>query len=74
MTSAALPVITVQHVGKTFRLPHERVHTLKERALHPFRRVGSDPLEALRDVSFEVRARRVLRDRRAQRLGQVAHC
>jgi ABC-type polysaccharide/polyol phosphate transport system ATPase subunit len=55
VTSAAAPVITVQHVGKTFRLPHERVHTLKERALHPFRRVGSDPLEALRDVSFEVR-------------------
>ena len=38
VTSAAAPVITVQHVGKTFRLPHERVHTLKERALHPFRR------------------------------------
>ena len=48
------PVITVQDVAKTFSLPHERVHTLKERALHPFRRVGSDPLEALRDVSFEV--------------------
>jgi ABC-type polysaccharide/polyol phosphate transport system ATPase subunit len=48
-------VITVDHVAKTFLLPHERVHTLKERALHPFRRVGSDPLEALRDVSFEVR-------------------
>ena len=56
MTSGAAPVITVQGVGKTFRLPHERVHTLKERALHPFRRVGSDPLEALRDVSFEVRS------------------
>jgi ABC-type polysaccharide/polyol phosphate transport system ATPase subunit len=54
VTSADAPVITVQHVGKTFRLPHERVHTLKERALHPLRRVGSDPLEALRDVSFEV--------------------
>jgi ABC-type polysaccharide/polyol phosphate transport system ATPase subunit len=56
VTSAAAPVITVQRVGKTFRLPHERVHTLKERALHPFRRVGSDPLEALHDVSFEVRS------------------
>jgi ABC-type glutathione transport system ATPase component len=52
--STGAPVITVQGVGKTFSLPHERVHTLKERALHPFRRVGSDPLEALRDVSFEV--------------------
>ena len=49
------PVITVQHVGKTFSLPHERVHTLKERALHPFRRVGNDSLRALEDVSFDVR-------------------
>jgi ABC-type polysaccharide/polyol phosphate transport system ATPase subunit len=53
--SAGAPVITVDHVAKTFLLPHERVHTLKERALHPFKRVGSDPLQALRDVSFEVR-------------------
>ena len=52
--NAGTPVITVDHVGKTFVLPHERVHTLKERALHPFRRVGSDPLTALHDVSFEV--------------------
>ena len=35
-------------------LPHERVHTLKERALHPFRRTGSDVLRALQEVSFEV--------------------
>ena len=52
--SAGPPVITVDHVAKTFLLPHERVHTLKERALHPFRRVGADPLQALKDVSFEV--------------------
>jgi ABC-type polysaccharide/polyol phosphate transport system ATPase subunit len=55
VSSAGAPVITVQHVAKTFSLPHERVHTLKERALHPLRRVGSDPLEALKDVSFDVR-------------------
>jgi ABC-type polysaccharide/polyol phosphate transport system ATPase subunit len=53
--SAGLPVITVDNVAKTFVLPHERVHTLKERALHPFRRVGSDSLQALLDISFEVR-------------------
>jgi ABC-type polysaccharide/polyol phosphate transport system ATPase subunit len=44
----------VDAVSKTFQMPRERVHTLKERALHPFRRAGSDPLEALRNVSFAV--------------------
>ena len=46
--------VTVEGVSKTFAIPHERSHTLKERALHPFRRAGSEKLEALRDVSFEV--------------------
>ena len=69
--SAQPPAVVVDGVSKTFVLPHERVHTLKERALHPFRSTGSETLHALRDVSFEVRARRVLRDRRAQRLRQV---
>jgi ABC-type polysaccharide/polyol phosphate transport system ATPase subunit len=41
----------IDGVSKTFELPHERVHTLKERALHPFRRSSSDTLHALRDVS-----------------------
>jgi ABC-type polysaccharide/polyol phosphate transport system ATPase subunit len=44
----------VEGVGKTFRLPHERVHTLKERVLHPTRRAGYERLEALQDVSFDV--------------------
>jgi ABC-type polysaccharide/polyol phosphate transport system ATPase subunit len=48
------PAITVQDVSKQFRLPHERVHTLKERALHPFRRSGFDVLRALEGVSFDV--------------------
>ena len=65
------PAVVVDGVSKTFRIPHERVHTLKERALHPLRRVGHDELRALRDVSFAVERGRVLRDRRAQRLGQV---
>jgi ABC-2 type transport system ATP-binding protein len=46
--------VVVDGVSKTFRLPHERVHTLKERVLHPMRRTGYERLEALRDVSFEV--------------------
>jgi ABC-type polysaccharide/polyol phosphate transport system ATPase subunit len=48
------PVVTVDRVAKTFALPHEQVHTLKERALHPLRRRESDTLHALRDVAFEV--------------------
>ena len=43
-------------VAKTFRLPQERVSTLKERVLHPGRRQRFDVLHALRGVSFEVRA------------------
>jgi ABC-type polysaccharide/polyol phosphate transport system ATPase subunit len=46
--------IRVADVAKEFRLPHERVHTLKERALHPLRRARYDVLRALEDVSFEV--------------------
>ncbi len=46
--------VAVEGVSKEFVLPHERVHTLKERALHPFRRVGADRLHALDDVSFTV--------------------
>jgi ABC-type polysaccharide/polyol phosphate transport system ATPase subunit len=48
------PAVVVEGVSKQFKLPHERITTLKERALHPFRRVGSDRLEALDDVSFDV--------------------
>ncbi len=48
------PAVVVDNATKTFTIPHERAHTLKERALHPFRRTGADRLEALRDVSFSV--------------------
>jgi ABC-type polysaccharide/polyol phosphate transport system ATPase subunit len=48
------PAVVVDHLAKSFVLPHERVHTLKERALHPLRRPGHDRLDALRDVSFAV--------------------
>ena len=49
-----LPAVVVDGVSKTFRKPHEQVHTLKERALHPFRRTSFERFEALRDVSFAV--------------------
>jgi ABC-type polysaccharide/polyol phosphate transport system ATPase subunit len=48
------PAILVDGVSKSFRLPREQVHTLKEKALHPFRRPGHDTLRALRDVSLSV--------------------
>jgi ABC-type polysaccharide/polyol phosphate transport system ATPase subunit len=49
-----LPVVVARSVSKTFTVPEERRHTLKERALHPRRRVRSRTFEALRDVSFAV--------------------
>jgi len=48
------PAVVVDGLSKTFALPHERVHTLKERVLHPLRRTHTDTLHALRDVSFAV--------------------
>jgi ABC-2 type transport system ATP-binding protein len=47
--------VQVDGVSKTFRLPQEQVHTLKELALHPLRRRRFDTLHALDDVSFDVR-------------------
>jgi ABC-type polysaccharide/polyol phosphate transport system ATPase subunit len=46
--------VRVERLSKEFRLPHEQVHTLKERAVHPFRRRTFDRLRALDDVSLEV--------------------
>jgi ABC-type polysaccharide/polyol phosphate transport system ATPase subunit len=46
--------VSVEGVSKEFRLPHEQVHTLKERALHPLRRSSEDRLLALDDVTFDV--------------------
>jgi ABC-type polysaccharide/polyol phosphate transport system ATPase subunit len=47
--------VSVQGVDKSFRLPHQRYSTLKERALHPFATRSYDELEALRDVTFDVK-------------------
>jgi len=53
-TGKAEPAAAVRHVSKAFRLPHQQYHTLKERALHPFRKNTYDVLQAVDDVSFEV--------------------
>ena len=47
-------VVTVDGVSKAFSIPREQVHTLKERALHPFRNTGADDFKALEDISFSV--------------------
>jgi len=54
---AAVPdsaALVVDGVSKTFRVPRDRVLTLKERALHPFRGTKYDSFDALRDVTFQV--------------------
>jgi ABC-type polysaccharide/polyol phosphate transport system ATPase subunit len=51
---SATPPIVVDAVSKTFRVPEERVHTLKERALHPLRRSRHETFDVLRDISFHV--------------------
>ncbi len=48
------PAVAVSDARKAFRRPHEASHTLKERVLHPLRNRGTEHLEALRGVSFEV--------------------
>ncbi len=46
--------VSVKGLGKTFRVPSEQVHTIKERVLHPLRGQREERFEALRDVSFDV--------------------
>ena len=52
---ASPPAIAVSHLRKTFRLPHAHYHTLKERAVHPFRAKTVDQFTAVDDVSVEIR-------------------
>jgi ABC-type polysaccharide/polyol phosphate transport system ATPase subunit len=46
--------VAVDGLSKSFRLPSEQVHTLKERVLHPFRAHRDQAFHALKDISFEV--------------------
>jgi ABC-2 type transport system ATP-binding protein len=48
------PALAARAVSKSFKIPEERSHTLKERALHPLRRTRHEQLEALKHVSFAV--------------------
>lgn len=49
-----LPAVSAEHLSKAFKLPHQQYHTLKERALHPFRSRTYDVLQAVDDVSLDV--------------------
>jgi ABC-type polysaccharide/polyol phosphate transport system ATPase subunit len=49
-----LPVVVARSVSKSFTVPEEQVHTLKERALHPRRRIRRNTFQALNDISFAV--------------------
>jgi ABC-type polysaccharide/polyol phosphate transport system ATPase subunit len=47
-------MLAARGVHKRFKIPEERSHTLKERALHPLRRSRHEQLHALKDISFAV--------------------
>jgi ABC-type polysaccharide/polyol phosphate transport system ATPase subunit len=53
-TPASPSAVSIRSVNKSFRLPHQRYHTLKERALHPFRSRSYDVLRAVDDVSVTI--------------------
>jgi ABC-type polysaccharide/polyol phosphate transport system ATPase subunit len=48
--------VVIDGATKSFRIPSEQRNTLKERVLHPLRRTGVHDLDALRDVTFDVKA------------------
>ncbi|HEU4739163.1 MAG TPA: ABC transporter ATP-binding protein [Solirubrobacterales bacterium] len=51
----ATPAIQVEDLHKSFRIPTNRVDSLKERVVHPFSGRDFRDLRALRGVSFEIR-------------------
>jgi ABC-type polysaccharide/polyol phosphate transport system ATPase subunit len=48
-------VIEVEGVHKVFRIPDQRIDSLKERVTHPLTRIEHRELHALKGVSFDVR-------------------
>ncbi|MEA2210275.1 MAG: type transport system ATP-binding protein [Solirubrobacteraceae bacterium] len=49
-------MVAARSVSKSFTVPEEQVHTLKERALHPRRRIRHNTYRALNDISFAVQS------------------
>ena len=54
MSTAAPLAIQVDGLHKTFKIPTQRSHTLKERALHPFKRSAVDVFHVLRGIDFSI--------------------
>ena len=52
--AGARSAVVAAEVSKTFRVPQEQVHTLKERVLHPLRSSAYHEFRALQDVSLAV--------------------
>jgi ABC-type polysaccharide/polyol phosphate transport system ATPase subunit len=50
------PAVSVHNLSKSFRLPRERYHTLKERVLHLFRPRHFDTLHAVQNVTVDIAA------------------
>ncbi len=49
-------VIKVDHASKTFKLPHEKTNSIKSAVINFYRRKKTyEKLEALKDISFEVK-------------------
>jgi ABC-type polysaccharide/polyol phosphate transport system ATPase subunit len=46
--------VSIAGVSKAFKLPHVQYHTLKERALHPFRSRTYDVLQAVDNVTVQI--------------------
>ena len=49
------PAIQVEGLKKSFRIPTQRIDSLKERAIHPFASRDYRELKALDGISFEIR-------------------
>jgi ABC-2 type transport system ATP-binding protein len=54
MSTESPPVIQVEDLHKSFRIPKQRVDSLKERVVHPFAKREYRELRALDGVSFEI--------------------
>lgn len=52
--ASRVSAVSIHGVSKTFRLPRQQYHTLKERALHPFRSTEYDELHAVKNVDLEI--------------------
>jgi ABC-2 type transport system ATP-binding protein len=52
---ASETAIQVEGLSKTFRIPTQKVDSLKERVVHPFAKRDYRELLALRDINFEIR-------------------